>query len=793
MKKSVKRSIRVRSGSDSEEEVANSSRPSAKTHAPARSTAGAVLSFDEGGDDDLNGGSAGIKQGQFKKTKFKKMMQAPVVLPEPEEPVQSEAYSSGALEALRQQQQFKGAATLDSLEEGMQLNSADVEYMEELQAAEQLIAAAAAKAAADADAAAAARAPAAEAAAGAFYSGSPLSAGSVARQVADVYASLEEEQQDRTLRLSQLTGRVAADVEAAASLRKTLQPQLKELHALGVLRELAMALVELLREKQPLLLQLQQSGCSRLRAAQAARRRGRTEAALDALQSAKLALEVQTYVLLRVESGYLEQAAAQYSAEGAKVDAFGRSVQREGVEETDEALAERHLAARAARRGPRRKLRTALQLRDGEVSMEVSADEGDGAEQLARERDACLAALAEAAEVLFEDAREDLCSVQAVLNALTHMRAGDDGDAIGVHYHQMYISLSLPQLLQPLLLLEMLRKVFTVQADFAAAPFALLQDCEWYQNVDKYARSVGVGTLGDLNASGEDAGLADGDATLLLRVLAQAYVPYLAGMWDIAWDPLDAKQAELCSANLRTMRDLAQSAPASPAQSELLAAVSSAAARVCALFRGILLAEGAPFAMLPALSFGEEEFDAAEDEEAGDGGVPTASGIMPSSQAQKKKKSMFQIVIKTTSVPLRGPSSAEMSQFHKAYDAIKPAVVFIESQLRSLTFALCNLSRFSNLTGDGADPALALVLDVLRCPAVRASCTSLLRLQRLELKSTEGSVLSGIYCTVGKLYAAGGVKATLVNVSVATLEDFSRCDTDTQVQRIEVMIEEVKK
>jgi hypothetical protein len=358
--------------------------------------------------------------------------------------------------------------------------------------------------------------------------------------------------------------------------------------------------------------------------------------------------------------------------------------------------------------------------------------------------------------------------------------------------------LSLPQLLQPLLVLEMLHVLYA-QSDFLAGPFVPLQDCSWYQHVGRYARRVDVGALSDLNAQGEEEGFCDGDATLLLRVLSQAYLPYLTDMWDVAWDPLNAKQAECCSANLRMIYDIAQNAPSSPARAELSTAVCTFVARVCISFRGALLDPGASLALLPVLSFGEDEFAAAEDE-AGSTGTASASASAPTAALPGlQKKKMFQIVIRTTTVPTSGPSALQMSRFREAREAIKPAAAFIESQLRCLTFALCNLCRFVGLAGQGADsvdpdPARELLTDVLRCGAVRMCCVNLLQLQRLELQSSEEDVLSEVYCTVGKLYGTGaGATNIPVNTSAKMFATFASSDMEAKVQRLNSMIEEVKK
>ena len=738
MKKTRHRSIRVRSD-DSDDDVGSNPKIGSRPNA-------SVLSFDDPSEESGVVNNNFMRNRDFEKSQFKKMMQAPVVAPDPiETKTEVQAYSSDALAALRSEQQFKSLSMeaqednfmqtddyveikkykIDLVQEGLERQLEQPVNVEH-----------------DLGGAPASSLPPSDKLS---FTSAPFSLVSTSRLICEACNALEADQLTRAQKLNELQGRVDADTESAAKLRANLAPQLQDLHALESLRSLAGALIGLLREKRSQIEQLHDSYCVLLREMQDYRNRNRAEYAEDTFLQARLALGSNSRARIRVSKSYVAQASLKHSEEFAGLDVYGRSLEREHLVNADA------LAARQSVRRPRRQLINYLPLRDVSVCVEASDEEVAFVD--IGERCACLA---EAMTLLMIDAREDLYSVAAVLKELAQLRLSCETGMLSSHYRRMYVSLSLPQLLEPLIVLEMLRPAFLKPSGIALEPFALLDHCDWFQHIKRYVE--------DVNGMEKDP---DGDSTLLLRVLAQAYLPKIKAFWEIAWDPLDAAQAMQYAANLQTIYTLLeQTADHSPARAELLHGVQLALEHVSSLYREVLMGGGTPYALLPTIEF--------EDANIMREGFEHCSALDSSTRATDFSEELREA-------------------FRNARNMLVPAIQLIKSRLQCVTIVLCNAQKFSNLKLGSNHPISVLVSEVLRSAPLRECCLRLLWLQLLELHThdTDGVLLLNAYMIVSKLYVAGN-GVVPITVKVDDLESFPLLHRSVQVQLVTSFMSELK-
>jgi hypothetical protein len=184
--------------------------------------------------------------------------------------------------------------------------------------------------------------------------------------------------------------------------------------------------------------------------------------------------------------------------------------------------------------------------------------------------------LSSALEVLFEDTQEQYTSVSSVLSELgplfnecgrnTSIRnekrekgeeEDEDEDEDEGYYHQMYMSLSLPQLLTSLIQIEFLNKAFNRKQ----TAFDSCDGYEWHQAILDYTKTKtkykGKHHSSDLDVDVDVNVDVDGDATLMLRTLMEAYIPWLmSNVQHLHLDPLNSVQNDVLISSIKYLQRL---------------------------------------------------------------------------------------------------------------------------------------------------------------------------------------------------------------------------------------------
>ena len=360
------------------------------------------------------------------------------------------------------------------------------------------------------------------------------SIGEIRRALVQARQGLSDSTTAATHRLAQL--RAAHDQAAhdAAAGSAELPAQVAQLNALRLFRVFIAEVVGMLRDKADMAQQLQAALAGFMRNCREGLRATRVERQEDEWYTVT---QGQQGAALLGLGGYApsavlrEVAALQgYGGGVADVDAFGRSARRDGP------VARQELAQRVAERAVQRQ---AVSL-DLPAVLELSAEDQGYASDCSparAQRDEWLAkadTLHRAAQVVMEDVRPEVGSLQEVLGRLAEFRS-----AQRERYKAAYMALSLPPIVAPFVLMDMLEDPPLAPAG-SGVPVTALRERAWFRAVRGYSQVAGAAA-----ECGEASAVVDEDSSLLAKVLALGPLPLLVQM-SAGLDPLCLIHAEQC-------------------------------------------------------------------------------------------------------------------------------------------------------------------------------------------------------------------------------------------------------
>ena len=350
--------------------------------------------------------------------------------------------------------------------------------------------------------------------------------------MSDISRALEQAKQSLTQSTSAASRRLAqlqaqhdqalSDSQAGSS---GLPARVEQLNVLRLFRVYISEVVGMLRDKQAMGDQLQAAVLGMVSEQRGALRAARLELQEDECYQAGPDVGLGAYA----PSSILRDVAALKAGGAGSVDQFGRTRPSLDSPFARQELA-RQLAARAADR-----VATLLDL-----PPVLEGLEGAEAEGYARDCQPSAAVCARlfsqadtlhrAAQCVMEDVRSEIRSIDHLLSRLADFRT-----AHGDKYTAAYTSLSLPPVLIPFALLDLLEELPLPQPGGGAV--MPLRERGWFRAIQVYGQG-GVGVAAEGESAIVGSSNAD-DASLLAKVLALGVLPLLARLCE-GLDPLSA-------------------------------------------------------------------------------------------------------------------------------------------------------------------------------------------------------------------------------------------------------------
>eukprot|EP01034_Spumella_vulgaris_P023954 gene23954-30238_t len=373
--------------------------------------------------------------------------------------------------------------------------------------------------------------------------------------------------------ISMLTINKSKAEEKRLALQARLNTGVDRLNLVQDIRIFFAALVGMVRAKQPLIQQLSEATFTTLRAQSEARRRLRVEEQEDCLCRAREARELMTVGEYAPSSSLLNSGGSEGSADVETREGHRRFARLQVLSDANLSQSDCDVMSRLSETDKAHFI-------SGRVDQIASGAGGHDTrralyrllERVAIERLATpeflskLSVLSSARVACMEDVAGEVYSMREIVTKLTAFR-----EAYPDKYRSAFISLSLPDVLEPLLLFDVLGCSSTVFAlsgansasieshsdEMGSAPSVSSQsglfaisEREWHESLREFSASSGDG--GDVDSSEQadatvESLVQEGDSNLLPKLVVSAVLPWLVQCVQTVLDPLDTAACVQCA------------------------------------------------------------------------------------------------------------------------------------------------------------------------------------------------------------------------------------------------------
>ena len=337
--------------------------------------------------------------------------------------------------------------------------------------------------------------------------------------------------------------------------------------------------------------------------------------------------------------------------------------------------------------------------------------------------------LYKATSVLFEDVKDEYMDINSTLKNIASIR-----DSNWQKYSSLYVSLSLPKILQPLITKELISYTFVDESfggdedcSLLLHPLKNFTQFKWYLLVQKFI-------VGGNNKMSDSKDIDNDDNTLMARIIVSCYCPWLSQLIPRIFNVLCEKSNTLICEIFKSISQVINNTPLSDARTILEKQLASLSSVVVDQYKINIL--------LPVITINSHDINKNNNN--------NKTGI--------------------------SKNNVSLDCIESSTAAMLPILLYISNQLKTITLLLINLSNMSSCISDGENNSrnstmITFLSDIITDPKLARCCTSLLDVLIINKGSNANS--NNFYQDIIAMYIIGSKHGVIKNNNSSNREPFS--------------------